>query len=126
MNMRHPLARARGHGSSRDGVHHWYMQRASAVLLLLLAAWLVFAVVSLAGGGYEASRAFISNPLNASFLCLALIVLFYHAKLGLQVVIEDYVHNAAAETVLHFVTRGGAYAMMALGVVHVLKLALGS
>ena len=121
-----PIARAKGLGSAKEGVHHWYAQRASAVLLLFLLAWLIYSSLSLAGGGYEASRAFLANPVNASLLGLSLIVLLYHAMLGLQVVIEDYVHNATAEIVLYFITRAGAYVMMALGIVHILKLALGA
>ena len=126
MNMRNPIARAMGHGSAKAGVHHWYAQRASAVLLIFLAAWMVYAVLSLAGGGYAASREFIANPVNASFLCLALIVMLYHAMLGLQVVIEDYVHQPAAEIVLHFLVRAGAWFGMALGIIQLLKIALGA
>lgn len=125
MSMLNPIARAKGHGSAKEGVHHWYAQRASAVLLIFLAAWLVFAAFTLSGGGYEGSRAFIANPINASFLGLFLVVVLYHAMLGLQVVIEDYVHHPVAEVVLYFVTRAGAYAMMALGIVHIMKLVLG-
>ena len=126
MSMRNPIARARGHGSAKEGVHHWYAQRASAVLLVFLVAWLIYGVLSLAGGGYEASKAFIANPVNASLLGLLLVVVLYHAMLGLQVVIEDYVHRPALEVVLYFVTRGGAYVLMALGLVHIMKLALGA
>ena len=126
MSMLNPIARARGHGSAKEGVHHWYAQRASAVLLIFLLGWLIFSIYSLAGGGYEASRAFIANPVNASFLGLLLVVVLYHAMLGLQVVIEDYVHNPAAEVVLYFVTRAGGYVLMALGLVHIMKLALGA
>ena len=125
MSMRNPLARAKGHGSAKEGVHHWYAQRASAVLLVFLFGWLIYAAFALAGGGYAASAAFISNPVNAALLCVLLVALLYHAMLGLQVVIEDYVHSPAVEVVLYFVTRAGAYVMMALGIVHVLKLALG-
>jgi succinate dehydrogenase / fumarate reductase membrane anchor subunit len=121
-----PIARAKGLGSAKEGVHHWYAQRASAVLLVFLTGWMIYAAVSLAGGGYEASEAFLSSPVNASLLGLMLVVLLYHAMLGLQVVIEDYVHNATAEIVLYFLTRAGAYVMMALGIVHILKLALGA
>ena len=126
MSMLNPIARARGHGSAKEGVHHWYAQRASAVMLIFLLGWLIFSIFSLAGGGYEASRAFIANPVNASFLGLLLVVVLYHAMLGLQVVIEDYVHNPAAEVVLYFVTRAGGYVLMALGLVHIMKLALGA
>ena len=121
-----PIARAKGLGSAKEGVHHWYAQRASAVLLLFLLGWFIFSLFSLAGAGYATSRAFISNPVNASLLGLLLVVVLYHAMLGLQVVIEDYVHNPAVEIVMYFITRAGAYVMMALGIVHILQLALGA
>lgn len=125
MSMMNPLARARGHGSAKEGVHHWYAQRASAVLLIFLVGWMIFAMVSLAGADHAAASAFIARPVNAAFLSVLLVALLYHAVLGLQVVIEDYVHNRAVEILLYFVTRAGAFIGMALGIVHILKLALG-
>ena len=126
MSLVNPLAKARGHGSAKSGVHHWYAQRASAVLLIFLVAWLVYASISLAGSDHAGASAFVAQPVNAAALSLLLVTLLYHAMLGLQVVIEDYVHNPALEIVLYFVTRAGAYFGMALGVIHVLKLALGA
>ena len=126
MSMVNPLARARGHGSAKEGVHHWYAQRASALLLILLVGWLVYASVALAGSDYAAARQFVSSPFNAAFLVLLIVTLLYHAVLGLQVVIEDYVHHRPTEIVLYFITRAGALIGMAVGVIHVLKLALGS
>ena len=126
MNMRNPLATARGHGSAKSGVHHWYAQRASAVLLLVLTGWLVFAIFQLSGADHATSARFIAQPFNAAFLILLLVTLLYHAMLGLQVVIEDYVHHPVLEVVLYFLTRAGAFFGMALGIIHVLKLALGA
>ena len=126
MNMRTPLATARGHGSAKSGVHHWYAQRASAVLLIVLTGWLIFAMIQLAGADHATAARFISQPFNAAFLILLLVTLLYHAMLGLQVVIEDYVHHPVLEVILHFATRAGAVFGMALGIIHVLKLALGA
>jgi len=126
VNLTNPLARARGHGSAKSGVHHWYAQRASAVLLVVLAGWFVFAVFRLAGAGYEEAASFVGHPVNAAFAILLIVSLFYHAMLGLQVVIEDYVHHRPAEIVLYFLSRAGAYFGMSLGVLQVLKLALGA
>lgn len=125
MNQTHPLARAKGHGSAHSGVHHWLAQRLSAVFLLFLTGWMIYAVLSLAGADYEAVRAFVARPVNAALFVLLLIVMLYHAMLGLQVVIEDYVHQRAVEITLHFVVRAGAFLGMALGVVNVLQIALG-
>ena len=126
MSMVNPLAKARGLGSAKEGVHHWYMQRASAILLLFLVGWLMYAMIKLAGAGHAEAAAFISNPTNAAFMLVLLVSLFYHAMLGLQVVIEDYVHQRALEVTLYFLTRAGAYIGMAIGIIHVLKLALGA
>ncbi|MBT8047913.1 MAG: succinate dehydrogenase, hydrophobic membrane anchor protein [Xanthomonadales bacterium] len=126
MNMRNPLATARGLGSAKEGVHHWYAQRASALMLIVLVGWLVFAMIRLSDADHAAASAFIAQPVNAAFLILLLVTLLYHAMLGLQVVIEDYVHHAVLEVVMHFLTRAGAFFGMALGIIHVLKLALGA
>ena len=126
MSMLNPLARARGHGSAKEGVHHWYAQRASALLLIVLMGWLIYAMIRLAGADHGAASSFIAQPTNAAFLVLLIVTLFYHAMLGLQVVIEDYVHNQVLEVVFYFISRAGALFGMALGIIHVLKLALGA
>lgn len=124
--MTNPLARARGHGSARDGVHHWLAQRVSAVLLLFLVGWLLYAAIALAGADFATVRAFVAQPLNAALMILLLLSLLYHAMLGLQVVIEDYVHHPATAIVLQFLVRAGAWLGMILGVIHVLKITLGA
>jgi succinate dehydrogenase / fumarate reductase membrane anchor subunit len=126
MSMTNPLARARGHGSAKEGVHHWYAQRASALLLIVLVGWLIYAMIRLSGADHAAASSFIAQPTNAAFLVLLIVSLFYHAMLGLQVVIEAYVHQPVLEGVLYFITRAGAFFAMALGIIHVLKLALGA
>ena len=126
MSMRNPLERARGHGSARQGVHHWYAQRASALLLIVLTGWLIYALSRRAGADHAAASSFLAQPANAAFLLLLIVTLLYHAMLGLQVVIEDYVHHPVLEAVLFFISRAGAFFGMALGVIHVLKLALGA
>lgn len=93
MSMRTPLARARGLGSAQDGVGHWWAQRVSAVALVPLTLWFVVAVATRAGAGHEATVAWLSSPPVAVAAVLYLAVLFYHSQLGLQVVIEDYVHS---------------------------------
>jgi succinate dehydrogenase / fumarate reductase membrane anchor subunit len=126
MSMTNPLAKARGLGSAKEGVHHWYAQRASALLLLVLIGWLFYAMVKLAGADYAAARDFIAWPVNAALLIMLIVTMLYHAMLGLQVVIEDYVHHPVLEVVFFFLTRAGAYFGMALGIINVLKLALGA
>jgi len=126
MSMTNPLARARGHGSAKGGVQHWLAQRVTAVFLVFLVGWLVWAAFSLAGADFNAARAFVARPFNAALLILLVISVFYHGMLGLQVVIEDYVHHPAAEITLHFLVRAGAWLGMALAIVNILIIALGA
>jgi succinate dehydrogenase / fumarate reductase, membrane anchor subunit len=124
--MQHPLARARGHGSAKSGVHHWLAQRVSAGMLVLLLPWLAYSLLHLAGASHEQARAFAAEPWNATLLLLSLLLLLYHGMLGLQVVIEDYVHHRALELSLHFVARAATLLAATLGIIHLLKLTLGA
>jgi len=124
--MVNPLARARGLGSAKQGTGHWFIQRVTAVLLIFLLGWGVYAAVTLAGSGYAEARAFVASPVNAALLLVLLVSLLWHAMLGLQVVIEDYVHQPFSEWLLHFLTRAAAWLGMALGAVHILKITLGA
>ena len=100
-DMRTPLARARGIGSGKTGTGHFWTQRVTAVALALLVPWLVGLLVSMVGADVEAVRAAIARPWNAILLSAFVVALFWHAKLGIQVVIEDYVHARATEIALH-------------------------
>jgi len=99
-SMRDPLAQARGLGSAKDGVHHWWMQRLTAIALALLSPWFVWRLVSLLGTDQAGVRTTIANPRSALALLAFVLALFWHAKLGLQVVIEDYVHTRWMEVTL--------------------------
>ena len=92
MSIQSPLARARGLGSAKSGTGHWWAQRVSAAALVPLTLWFVASIASLAGGGHDAVITWLSSPLVAVPLALYLATIFYHSQLGLQVVIEDYVH----------------------------------
>jgi succinate dehydrogenase / fumarate reductase membrane anchor subunit len=123
--MRNPLARARGHGSAKQGVHHWYMQRATALLLIGLVAWLLYAMYTLSGAGYDAALAFMDSPWNAACAVLLAVSGLYHAMLGMQVVIEDYVHAPALELTLQFAVKALAYGGMVVSVIYILGIATG-
>jgi len=93
MKFRSALHSARGLGSAKSGTHHWWMQRVSALALVPLTLWLAFSLARLGGMGYENAVDWVRSPVNAVLLLSVLGATFYHAKLGLQVVIEDYVHG---------------------------------
>ena len=90
MSLRSPLAHARGLGSAKEGIHHWWSQRLTALALIPLGLWFIYSLVVMTGANYTTVIAWLANPLNAVLMLLFIISLFYHAALGLQVVIEDY------------------------------------
>ena len=92
-DLRHPLKVARGLGSSRSGVGHWWAQQITAAALIVLVVWFVLTVLGLLHADYATARAAVAQPWNALLLITFVITLFWHAVLGLQVVIEDYVHT---------------------------------
>ena len=100
-DLRTPIARARGLGSGKTGTVHCWVQRVTAVALALLVPWLVGLLVSMVGADVESVRAAIARPWNAILMAAFVVALFWHAKLGIQVVIEDYVHTRATEITLH-------------------------
>ncbi len=100
-SMRTPLAKARGLGSAKDGVQHWWTQRLTAVALALLSPWFIWLLMSLIGASHAHAHATLANPRHALPLLAFVIALFWHAKLGLQVVIEDYVQARWMEIALH-------------------------
>src|SRR5947207_6872503 len=93
--MRSPLGRAIGLGSAKEGVEHWWRQRVTALALVPLTLWFVIAVIGLVGADHAVFVAWVRNPMAAVLLILLLVATFYHAALGLQVVIEDYIHGEA-------------------------------
>jgi len=99
--LRTPLKNARGLGSAKDGTHHFVLQRITAVALIFLSLYVVWLIISLIGSDYASVRAAVANPANAVLLIAFVIATFWHAKLGLQVIIEDYVHTPWSATVLH-------------------------
>lgn len=90
--MRNPLKNARGLGSAKSGVHHFVVQRLTALALVFLSIWFVWFVLGLFQVSYADARVAIAHPYNAILLIVFVIAMFWHAQLGLQVVVEDYVH----------------------------------
>lgn len=91
--FRNPLKNARGLGSAKDGVHHFIVQRITAVALIGLGLYFLWLMISLAGADYVTARAAVAKPWNAVLISLFLAAMFWHTQLGIQVVIEDYVHT---------------------------------
>lgn len=123
MSLRTPLARARGTGSAKEGVHHWWTQRVTALALLPLVLWFVVSLVSVAGAGHAEFVAWAGSPLNTALLILLLISVFYHAMLGLQVVIEDYVHAEGLKHAALLTVNFGLILLAAIAILSVLRLA---
>ncbi len=93
MSLRSPLGRAIGLGSSKEGVSHWWWQRVTSVALVPLSVWFVFSLASLAGADHQTVVEWMRSPIVASLLIMFVLTAFYHALLGVQVIIEDYVHT---------------------------------
>jgi succinate dehydrogenase / fumarate reductase membrane anchor subunit len=121
--FRNPLERARNHGSAGSGVGHWWKQRFTAILLVPLTIWMVWSLMILASADYVAARAWMSSPWNASMALLLVGSTFYHARLGVQVVIEDYVHHRAAEVSLQVLVAAAALVGAIVSAVAILKVA---
>ena len=91
-SLRTPLAKARGLGSAKDGTHHFWVQRLTAVALIPLTVWFALSLASLATAGQAEVVTWMKSPLSATLMLSFIMAGFWHMKLGLQVVIEDYVH----------------------------------
>lgn len=119
MSLQNPLAKARGLGSAKDGTGHWWAQRVSALALLPLVLYVLYLLVSLAGADYATVRLTIAQPINALLLILFIGTAFWHARLGLQVVIEDYIHVGWLEIALMIAVK---FVYVALGVAAVIAI----
>jgi succinate dehydrogenase / fumarate reductase membrane anchor subunit len=93
VSLRDPLKIARGLGSAKNGTGHWWTQRLTALALLLLTPWFLWLALGLVGADHYAVRMTLARPLTATLLLAYVLSMFWHAQLGLQVVIEDYVHG---------------------------------
>lgn len=123
MSLRTPLGRVLNHGSARDGVSHWWRQRLGAVALIPLTLWFVFALLGLPSLDYLTVRAWMGSGWTPVFMVLLVGTLCHHSWLGVQVVIEDYIHGKG----LKAAALGGSSLVHALlaaaGIFAVLKIA---
>jgi succinate dehydrogenase / fumarate reductase membrane anchor subunit len=118
------IGRVRGLGSAKAGTHHWLLQRWTAIGNFVLVAYLAVSLLLLPNLGYQAVSGWIASPIPAAAIALLIVSTFWHARLGLQVLIEDYVHGGnrlAAMIALNLVAFAGA----AFGLLSIVRLALG-
>lgn len=125
MNLRSPLGRVRGLGSAKSGTEHWWAQRLTALALIPLSLWFVASLAAMAGADYATVRAWVDSPLVAALLILLICATFYHAYLGVQVVIEDYVHAEALKVAALVLVAGLSILLAVIAVLSVLVLLFG-
>lgn len=99
MRLMTPLARVRGHGSAKEGAHHWWVQRLTAVALIPLSIWFMSSLFTLMPANYHMVVQWFDSPTVTLLMLLLVIALFYHAQLGMQVILEDYVHDAPFQVI---------------------------
>jgi succinate dehydrogenase / fumarate reductase membrane anchor subunit len=125
MSLQSPLNKVLGLGSAKSGTEHWWAQRLTAIGLVPLTLWFAFSMLGLSHGQYELIVAWVAEPLNSILLILLLATLVHHSSLGLQVVIEDYVHGAAKIAVL-IIMKFVHVALIAAGIFSVIVVAAGA
>jgi succinate dehydrogenase / fumarate reductase membrane anchor subunit len=126
MSLQSPLGKVRGLGAAGNGVHHWWVQRLTSVALVPLGIWLLVSLLTLPSLDFVTLVAWIAGTWTASLLTLFVIIASWHSSLGIQVIIEDYVHDQGLKTV-SLVLSGFVHAVLGVGgVFAVLRIAFGS
>ena len=122
-SLRSPLGRARGLGAARSGLQHWRAERLTSVALVPLTLWFVYAALHLSGRPRAAVGHFAASPVNAALLLALVLTTFHHMQLGLQVVVEDYVHTERTKLITLLAIKGAAALLALICSVAVLRLA---
>jgi succinate dehydrogenase / fumarate reductase membrane anchor subunit len=126
MSLQSPLGRVLGLGSAKDGTSHWWAQRVSSIGLLLLGTWFLLSLLQLENFAFASVVAFIARPWNSILLILLVGTIAYHSKLGLQVVIEDYVSGSGLKVVMLLIS-GFAHVVVAFAAAYsILLISLGA
>jgi succinate dehydrogenase / fumarate reductase, membrane anchor subunit len=126
MSLRSPIGRVLGLGAAKEGVGHWWSQRVTAVALVLLGLWFVATLLRMPTFDYEFVVAWIAVPLNAVLLLLLAGTLIYHSLLGVQVVVEDYVHHHGLKVATMLLLTFAHVTLAALAIFAVLRIAFGA
>ena len=123
-SMQTPLGRVRGLGSAKSGLGHWWHQRLTAIAMVPLMVISVLIIAQIGLVDYQGAVNLVANPLVATWLLLLVLVGYFHAALGLQVVLEDYVAHEGSRMAAIIVVKMSLFALAALSVVSILKVAL--
>jgi succinate dehydrogenase / fumarate reductase membrane anchor subunit len=124
MSLRSPLGRVLGYGAAKEGVHHWWVQRLTSLALIPLTVWLLVCLLAMPSFDYFTVHAWVSQSWTAVLLVMFIALTVWHSKLGVQVVIEDYVHGGLKTLSLIFSTF--AHTLVAVAAIFaVLKVAFG-
>jgi succinate dehydrogenase / fumarate reductase membrane anchor subunit len=124
-DLRTPLSRARGLGSAKQGVHHWWAQRITAVALIPLVAWFAISLIMMSGADYAVVRAWIGSPVVMVLLTLTIVIGLHHGQLGMQEVVEDYVHSEGMKLTLIVLLRFTAVFFGLAAIVAILRIGFG-
>jgi succinate dehydrogenase / fumarate reductase, membrane anchor subunit len=125
MSQRSALGRVLGYGSAKEGVAHWWAQRLTSVGLIVLGFWFVVSLLALPGRDYPTVVAWMRGGFTAPALILFVLACAWHSQLGIRVIVEDYVHDVGTKTLALGVSSFAHIVIAALGVVAVLRVALG-
>ena len=121
--MRSQLSRARGLGAAKSGLHHWKVERVTAIALVPLTIWFVYAVLHLLGSPQAQVHRFVRSPLNSVLLLAMVAMTFHHMQLGLQVVMEDYISNPRWQPAAILLNKAVALILALLCAVSILRMA---
>ena len=124
MSLKTPRARAQGLGSAKSGAMHFWHQRATAAILVPFVIWFVYVVVRLTGADLSEVRHFFANPINASLMLIFVLAGLYHMTLGVQVIIEDYIHRESTKLALFVLNQFAGLALAVVCTIAILRLAL--
>lgn len=126
MSLRTPLGNVLGLGSAKDGTSHFWGQRLSGIGLLILGLWFVYAILTVPGFTHADALAFIGAPLNGVLLLLLVVTMSYHSNLGVQVVIEDYVHGHGLKLASLIISRFVHTFLTVAAIYAIIKIGLGA
>lgn len=122
-SIRTPLGKVRGLGSAKHGAGHFIAQRVSAIALLFLVPWFLISLIGAVRGGYDGATDFIASPVNAVLILLSAGASLYHMRIGMQVVVEDYIGKNSTRAVLLILNTFVAVVLFAAAAFAVLKIA---